>query len=171
MKIIEALKELPVLDKRIRNQAQQIAEYAGYITSEQPAFETVEAQRKKVSELLQSNEDLAKRYASIKRALAITNATIEVDVAGEKKTISEWITYKANTHNQLHQTYSALNLNAANSRLSSSQIDLTEGVKLERMYSEEYRNKKLEEIRNLNDTIDATLEIVNATTDMVSEVL
>jgi hypothetical protein len=170
MKIIEALKELPVIEKRIEKQASQIAEYAGLVSNEQPPFGTSDAQKKKVSELIQSNYDLSKRYAKLKRALAITNTQVEVEVLGEKRTIAEWITFKTHTANQLARTLNALNLSHAQARLQTSKFDVTEGIKIERMYDEEFKLKQSNRVQELLDNIDATLEIVNATTDLTVEV-
>ena len=167
MKIIEALKELPVLEKRIAKQSQQIADYAGLSSQEESPFGTREEHLKRVTALVQSNFDLAARYAKLKRALAVTNATVKVGIAGETKTIAEWIVFKDKTGDQLKFTLNALNLDRVQRRLRDTPVDITQGVKIERMYNEDEKNALLEAVRAQEDGIDAALEITNATTDLL----
>lgn len=170
MKIIEALKELPLLEKRINKQCEQIMEYAALGSHEESPFGTREAHRKQLESLVQSNKDLASRYEKLKLALTLTNASVKVDILGTTKTIAEWITFKSSTYRYLAKTLTSLDLVKASQRVREVKVDITEGIRVERMYDEQDRNRQLNNLSELFDKVDGTLEVVNATTDLVVEI-
>lgn len=167
MKIIEALKELPIIEKRITNQNEQILLYSGLASNETAPFDTEDQQRFKVQQLIQSNQDLCTRYELLKLTLSHTNNLTKVTINEVTKPITQWIAFKAKTQDFLVKTYKALDYNAAVNRTKSLPIDVNTGYKISKMYKEEDKNKALESLRDLNDRIDAQLEIVNATTDLI----
>lgn len=170
MKIIEALKELPLIEKRVQKQTTQIQEYSSYIAG-QPAFETEEKQKKEVDALLQSNNDLVDRYENLTNRLSFTNATVTVEIEGQKRTIRGWITFKNKTALLLKNSIAALNMTNAQSNLSiiqsKGQLNLETGLQLKRTYKEEDKLKLQNSLQATLDKIDATLEIVNVNTDLV----
>lgn len=170
MKIIEALKELPVLEKRIARNNEQIKEYAGLPSWETSPFGGAGLQTDKVQSLVQSNLDLIDRHSKLTLALAITNTQVKVDIGGEVKTITEWIAFRRKTYALMKSTFDSLDVSAAIERAGRPKVELTEGVKVERMFSEENKLKSLERIRAIRDLVDGTLEVVNATTDLTVEV-
>jgi len=101
--------------------------------------------------------------------LAATNASVVVEIEGVKKTIREWITYRNVTAMQYRKTFQALNNNAAQAALSNNQgkLNLENGVQVKKLFKEEDKNAELAKIDSLTDRIDATLEIVNVTTDLI----
>lgn len=170
MKIIEALKELPLIEKRIMSNVQKIATYAAGVetgNSTGAAFDSVATQRKELASLIQANEDLVKQRALLRRRLYITNTTVEVEINGVKKTITEWIEYREKGFDLIERTYNALNeLNAMN-ELRNTKVDPTVGAKVVKFYDEAHKNKLIEDNRAIRDQLDAKLEIINATTDLV----
>lgn len=169
MKIIEALKEMPLLEKRINSNVEQIAQYAAGndIGNGGFVFETAERQRQEVAGLLQSTQDLVDRRAALRRKLYITNTQVMVTIEGQTKTITEWIEYREKGAQLLINAYSALNDNRALAQIRTIQYNPEAGIKTVRFYNESDKNAKIQEITKIKDQIDAKLEIINATTDLV----
>lgn len=170
MKIIEALKELPLIEKRIMSNIQKIGMYAAAVetgSNTATAFDSVATQRKELASLIQANEDLVKQRALLRRRLYITNTTVEVEINGVKKTIAEWIEYREKGFDLIERTYNALNELNAMSELRNTKVDPTVGAKVVKFYDEAHKNKLIEDNRAIRDQLDAKLEIINATTDLV----
>lgn len=169
MKIIEALKELPLIKKRLEKNNQLIKQYSSYVTGVSLEFETEERQRLEVQSLVQANIDLAANFEKITNKLSDTNSTVKVEIEGVTKTIREWITYRNVTSAYLKQTYEALSHQAANTILAANQgrLNLEAGIQVKKLYKEEDKLKALNSIQAIVDKIDATLEIVNVNTDLI----
>lgn len=171
MKIIEALKTLPVLEKRIESNIVKISRYAAGVESGSvtgASFDTVAQQRQELASLIQANVDLVKQRASLRRQLYITNTTVEVEINGVKKTISEWIEYREKGFDLVERTYKALNEANAIQELRGAKIDTNVGARVVKFYDEVNKNKLIDENRALKDALDAQLEIINATTEMIA---
>lgn len=174
MKIIEALKELPLIDKKLQKNAQLIATYAASVDAgtvyNSLKFPSVEAQTTEVNALLQSTESLVQRKARIRRALAITNAATSVTIGGHTRTITEWIEYRASGINFISDAYSKLQETNAANDVRNTKFDGTQGIKVVRHYDEKAKNEKLTQLMEIQSKIDTTLETINATTDLIEEV-
>lgn len=170
MKIIEALKELPLIEKRIAQMISDINQYASLISSEEPALGTEDAHKKKVKGLKQKAFDLIRHYEKIKNTLEKTNCKVVVEIEGVKKTIREWITVRKDTGKLYSAVFDAFNIKHATDLLNSVRIDVTKegvNVSLKRMYSEDEIKQEREKSDLIISRIDAALEVVNATTDLV----
>lgn len=171
MKIIEALKELPLIEKRIESNLEKINRYAAGVESGNSlgiVFASASEQRKEVAALVQANEDLVKRRALLRRQLYITNCTVELEINGVKKTIAEWIEYREKGFNFVERTYNAMNAVLATRELQITKADPMVGAKVVFFFDEADKNKKIEANRDIRDQLDARLEILNATTDLVA---
>lgn len=169
MKIIEALKELPLIEKRIRKNIQSISEYSSDLDkgdlTDLP-FGTADKQRKEIASLIQANNDLIARKAQLRRDLAFTNTQVKVSIDGVDKSISEWIEYRENGMSNLISTYEHLTDKTARSKVQNSNVDLAQGVKTIRFYDQKQRDDSIRSYQNIADKIDSSLEIINATTDL-----
>ena len=172
MKIIEALKELPLIDKKLAKIAVQIQQYSSEADNGHMSlpFETPEKQAAEVDALVQSTNDLVTRSAHIRRALAMTNADIAVELGGKTRTISEWIAYRDRGFANQLRALQALNDSVARSNLKTAGFDEEKGIKIARFYDEKARNEKILAIEELQGQLDAKLEMVNATTDLFIDV-
>lgn len=171
MKIIEAMKRLKVILKRIQDNTQQIAVYSSILSTEKPAFETEEEQRKKVSGLVQANNDLMLEYLKLKTAIEHTNLAVTVEVAGTKHTISELLVIKRVLAQLMVTTYNAMSTAAADKRIQQGFGRIGEGVmpQAKRMFNEDDRLKGIAKWQEIYSGIDSRLEVVNATTDLATE--
>lgn len=176
MKIIEALKELPVLNKRISKNIEKIQQYSSDIDLNKPwdqqdlPFKTPEEQQKEVDGLIQSTNDLVKRRTQLRRALAITNTKVEVTIMGETNTISEWIDLREGGMDLRIKAYGALNDNHGLGKMRSIQFDPETGVRVKRFFDVKQRDEEVARLMLMKEGIDAQLEVINATTDLAVEV-
>lgn len=167
MKIIEALKKLKVIEKRITSNAKDITAYASVLSNEKPAFGTEEEQRREVSQLLQSSEDLGNEYLDLKRKIEKTNLTVEVEMNGKKYSISDLLVIKRKLAKMMMDTYSALNTQNADHRLMYNKAGQGQMPTVVQLYDEAAKNKKLRSWQEMYDQVDSRLEVINATEDIV----
>jgi len=168
MKIIEALKKLKVIEKRMEKNRQQITQYASMISTERPIFDTEEKQRKEVSSLIQSNTDLMKEYLDLKGKIEKTNITVKVEMGGVQYSISDLLLIKRKMAKVMMSTYEALNTSAGQSRLRQVSIGAGErSPQVVQLYDEKDKIAGLDKWQDLYHNIDSRLEVINATTDLM----
>lgn len=165
MKLIEAMKRLKVVEKRIACNAEDVQKYASILSNEKPAFDTEDAQKKEIKSLIQSSNDLVGEYLDLKKKIEKTNIGVEVEINGKKYTISDLLVIKRKLARLVLMNYEALNTNAAENKLRHRMTDAD--IKPVQMYDEKFKNEKLREWQDLYDNIDSRLEVVNATTDLI----
>lgn len=176
MKIIQALKNLKTIEKRIEKNCQAISLYCAYISVEVLPYETEDKQRQEVQSLVQANIDLEKEYLKLKCSIEYTNLITKVKIGEFEYSISELIvlkrgigkvkgaTFRANT-------YKSLSLLAANQRFNqaaSRGVDATNPPRVIPLFQEKYRNEQLTAWENFLAQIDGTLEVVNAETEITN---
>lgn len=177
MKIIECIKEFPLLIKRMEANSAKIQQYASTTTLQDDLpFGTIEAQTREVASLVKANEDLFERYMHLARSLMLTNATTIVVIGDQARSITEWLHIRgagklsAIAMDKLVQTYQSLNTNTAQAQLraNNGKVDLTEkALQAIRCYDQKKVDEKASAFLELRGMIDAKLEIVNATTELV----
>jgi hypothetical protein len=168
MKIIEALKEIKRIEEKVEDLNNKISQFSADLDVENPVYPD---QRGKISEWLQSVHDSLKEAMRLRISIQKTNlATIvPIELGGQevKHSILEWI---------IRRRLYSLKEKAAWDRLTDK--NMKEGifkntaeqdvvVKIRRYYDPQERDKKTEEFRGEPGIIDRTLEIINATTDIV----
>jgi len=169
-KLVEALKRLRVIEKKMQKQnPSSITRYSSMVSTEKPLFETEEKQRKAVSSLVQSNMDLLQEYLSLKRQIEDTNLRTEVEIGGTKYTLSDLLIIKRKLAQIMVSTFKAMNDTEGQHRLSMARGSSPEGKTphVVRFYKEEYRNEGLQKWQDLYDNIDSRLEVIVATTDLI----
>ena len=172
MKIIEVLKELPLLDKRIAKKTALIQQYSSDlkigVETDLP-FKTKEDQQKEVNALIDSVRDLVARKGKLRRILSVTNAQTMVKIDFMELPITDWIEMRQGGISALVNAQKALNDATAQRKINelAGRVDLSQGVKTIRFFEEKQRNDTIEKLTNILESIDAHLEMVNATTDVV----
>lgn len=173
MKMIEALKEKKLNQKKVAGVIGDIQKYSSITSVEKPAFETEKEQTAHVKQLVQSGLDLLKRRAQLKMLIDKTNLETMIKIPKglvfpeHEISIAEALMFKLN-YNEYVQIYSALSRNTAASRLRSmpSLPDGTKAVEIQ-LYEESWKNNSLKDLMMKHDYIDAHLEMLNATVDVV----
>ena len=163
--LIEAMKELGVIEKRIAKNAVSINEYAAVPENERIPFGDKESQRKEVKGLVQANRDLVKRYLELKQRIEVTNLRTRVEINSVTYTISELLVLKRKLSKMMVTTYTALNPQAAQGRVNNTHRGISEKrPTIEVYYDEADKVAGIREWDDLYHTIDARLEVINATT-------
>jgi hypothetical protein len=168
MKIVEAMKELKLIEKKIQRNTDSIQKYSSQLSNERPYFNTPELQAKEVRSLLQANKDFTDNYLELKGKVEKTNLSVTVEMDGRKYTLSELLTLKRKLAQLMVASYDAMNDKSAREsqiRVVRSSPDNT--VKVERFYDEKEKNDGLRKWQDFYDNIDSRLEVINATTDIV----
>ena len=171
MKLIEAMKRVKANKEKIAALQEMIRNFSAHLSHETPVYgnETPE----KINGWAQTCEDLAQDNIKLLTAISRTNLATQVTVIlGEKrvtKAIAEWIWRR--------REYAALDLatyrNMGDRGLKEGHLNSSVPggtpvpVTIVRNYNPERRDKKLAEYQSEPHEIDATLEVVNATTDLI----
>ncbi len=169
MKIIEALKNLKTIQKRMEKNCQEITQYCAYVSTETPAFETEDKQRSEVATRIQANMDLEAEYLRLKKAIETTNLNVKITIGVRTYTITELISIKRVMGKYHTMTYAALNPQVVMNRLNEvfrKGIDGTNPARVIVLYKEEDKNKNLRDWEDFMSQIDGKLEVLNAETEL-----
>lgn len=172
MTITEGLKRMKrITEDLMPRNMQDITEYCALLDNRKPHFESAEEQRKRVRGLIQSNLDLASEYLRIKKLVDWTNMTTKADFGGKTYTLAELLVLKRKLGTAIVSTYRALNDSRARRELSGINSRDSQGkeVRIETFYKEDEKNAGIRHWGDLLADIDARLETINATTELVSE--
>jgi hypothetical protein len=170
MTIIECMKRLRVIEKRIDSNAQDITRYASMINTQIPLFESQEKQREEVARRVQANVDLVHEYLRLKRRLERTNLAVRVKIQNKEYSISELIVLRRKLIDSLLLTYSSLNdFTGKSAQRSAPNIQGQAQAHVVRLYKEEDKQAKLRKWMDFKAEIDGRLEVVNATTQLLDD--
>lgn len=168
MKIVEALKRLRIIEKKIASNCTEVTKYSAIVSSQKPLFESADRQRKEVESITQSSMDLVTEYLRLKRRLDLTNLNVMVTINGDSRTIAEWLIVKRKIADLVIAIWNAQNDSSAQTARRDERMYGTSGqsTNIDRFYSEEEKNNMLRRWHDLKAAIDGRLEVVNATTDL-----
>lgn len=171
MKIIEALKHIKLNDTKIKDLQEKIGQYCAHLSHEPTMYGEKTAIT--VNGWVQSCEDLVKENIRLHIAIQKTNFTVLVAIKlGDDlvtKSIAEWILRR--------RTYAAIDLQTwkrlSDRGLQGGSLKSTQPgmeptpVTIVYDFNPELRDKKVIIYKSESHLIDAALEIVNATTDLI----
>lgn len=170
MKIIEALKNLKTIQKRMEKNCAEITRYCAYVSTEIPAFETEDKQKIEVAGRIQANLDLEAEYLRLKRAIEQTNLAVKITIGTRTYTITELISIKRVLGKYHASTYAALDPQSAMNRLNDvfrkGGVDGINPAKVIVLYKEEDKNRNLRDWEDFMSQIDGKLEVLNAETEL-----
>jgi len=175
MMLIEAMKRLRVIQKRMLHNIDNVNKYAAIISTERPLFNSEDEQKKEVKEIIQSNLDLMKEYLELKKKIERTNLQTIVEIGGQKYSISDLLILKRNLIKLVVNTYDALNTKHAQTKLNAMALatrssgGLGETPRIHHMFDEKEKNENLRKWQDLYDNIDSRLEVINATTTLLED--
>lgn len=171
MKIIEAMKRIKANKEKIADLQRMIGQYCAALNFETPTYGSETGQ--KISQWLQSCNDLSQDNAKLLVSLQRTNlATMVTITIGEKpviKSIAEWVWRRreyAETDLRTWQMLTDRNLKEGVTK--NSQGEVTE-VKIVRYFDPILRDKMVAMFKSEPHEIDASLEVINAVTDLMEE--
>jgi hypothetical protein len=169
MKIIEGLKLSKELQVKADDLRKKIEMHAAHLSIETPVYKD---QRAQVAEWLQAHYDILQEIAALRIRVARTNLATQVDLQlGGKtvtKSITEWIIRRKELAPLDHKAWSSL----GDRGLKEQNLQTTAGgpvteVRIVRCFDPKERDTKVELYRSEPGVIDRTLEVVNATTDLL----
>ena len=168
MKLIEAMKQIKDLMRKADDLKEKVYQHQAHTTLENPIYEN---QAQQVSQWIQAHSDILKKIEHLRVSIQQTNlntpVTIELGGKAVTKSIAAWIHRRRDLANNELNIWSRLNdRGLSDGHIKNQAGDVTE-VKVVRCYSPTERDEKLDQFRSEPTTIDSTLEVVNAVTDLV----
>lgn len=168
MKIIEALKKIKDLQRKCEDLAKKIGQHSADLDYETPLYQN---QADQLRDWTQSYTDCVREIArlrvAIQRTNVLTGVTITLGNTPVTKCIAEWIHWRRDLAKLSEAVYKQMtDKNLKEGRVIQSTGQVVE-VKIRRYYDPAERDRKLELYRSQPSLIDAQLEIVNATTDLL----
>ena len=168
MMIVEGMKTLGVIEKKMNDNTRDIQRYASQVSTERPLFETEDKQKHAIKELTQSNVDLMKRYLNLKTRVEYSNLMTVVEMAGITYSISELLVIQRKLAAMMLGTYNALNDTEGQSRLRlTTQPQTGESPHVVRFFKEEDKREQQRVWQDLINNITIRLEVINATSPLL----
>lgn len=175
MKVIQAMKQAQDLLKKADDLKTKIGRYCVDLDFETPTYGTPEQQREQIKQWLQAHHDIIKEVERLRLAISrtnlLTNVTIEIDGTQVTKPITAWIMRRGVKGSGLAGQEQKVYLSLTDKSLKDGSAKVTSGdtisVKVRRYYDPKERDNKSELYRAEPAIIDATLETINAVTDLI----
>jgi hypothetical protein len=175
MKLIEAMKSVKHTLRKMEDLKKKIAMYCADLDCMQPTYGGADEQKKKISEWLQMYHDLALELTTLKRDIQNTNlntpVVLKVDDNQVTRSIAEWVIRRREIIDLEIAVYSSLSDRglADKSLLVRGGLDdkKVRDARVRFYFDASERDKKLEVLKSEKEKIDTTLEIVNATTELL----
>lgn len=171
MKLIQAMKKCKDLAIKAEDLRNKIGQHCADISIETPLYPD---QRSKVSEWIQAHGDVLKEILSLRVAIQRTNLSTQVaiELGGKAvtKSIAEWIHRRRDLAKLEREAWAKL----GDRGLKEQNVQTSPGgpvteIRVRRYFDPAERDTKLELYRSEPSVIDSTLEVVNATTDLITE--
>lgn len=176
MKLIEAMKEVKHTLRQMEDLRKKIATYCADLDCMQPTYGSAAEQQKKISEWLQSHHDLALKLTELKKKIQTTNlATTITFKIGENsvvRSIAEWVIRRREIIDLETLAYSSLtDRNLAERGLrtlgSVEEQKKIQNARVRFYFDASNRDTQIDLLKEEKESIDKTLEIANATTEVI----
>ena len=169
MKIIEAMKEIKDLNVKVDDLKKKIHTYCAINSHETEVYEG--RQKDQVKEWIQSAHDSIKEILRLRVAIQRTNlaTNVAIKLGGQEvtKSIAEWVHRKRDLADLDFSIWNKVGDRGLKEGKISESTGVSIDVKIKRFYDPVERDNKLELYRSEPSIIDRTLEITNATTDLI----
>lgn len=169
MKIIEAMKRVKLNKEKIKDLQNKISINCANMSYETPQYG--ENTSEKIKEWIQSCVDLSQENIRLLCAIQKTNLqtdlTIELNNKQVTKTIAEWVWRRREYAALDFCTWSTLTDRNLKEGFSQDSLGKSIEVKIVRHYKPSERDEMKGMYRDEPKLIDAALEIMNATTDLI----
>ena len=170
MKLIEALKKIQDLERKADDLREKVFKHAAHLNVETPVYPD---QMKQVDDWIQAHHDILKEIERLRLCIQKTNmetpVTINLNGNMVTKSIAAWIHRRRDLAAKEHKVWAML----TDRNLKEGTIKQSTGQEVEvnifRCYRPKERYEKLDLYRAEPNTIDSTLEVVNAVTDLIED--
>jgi len=170
VKLIQAMKKLKDLNLKAEDLRKKVQAHSADLNVETPAYED---QKNQVASWVQGHSDILAEILDLRVAIQRTNlatlVTIELGGRQVTKSIAAWIHRRrdlAKTDMSMFSMLTDRGLKEQNFQTAGSPV-VTE-IRIRRYYDPAERDSKLELYRSEPSVIDATLEVTNATTELLA---
>jgi hypothetical protein len=173
MKIIEGMKKVKDLQRKAEDLRKKVAVHCADLDVENPVYGTVADQRAVVQGWIQAHSDILKEILKLRIAIQRTNLVTEVPInLGDKvvnKTIAEWIHRRRDLADTELMMWRVIGDRGLKDQLIPSTVAGAEPtrVNVRRYYDPKERDEMMSLYGSEATTIDATLEVANAVTDLL----
>jgi hypothetical protein len=171
MKLIQAMKQIKDLARKADDLKVKISQQCAHLSFETPTYG--ERQKEQVKEWLQAHEDILKEILrlriSIQKTNLATSVTIELDGKQVTKTIAEWIHRRRDLAKSAMDAWMRLTDKGLKEGIGVNSMNEKIDMKIVRNFDPAERDKKVELYRSEPSIIDATLEVANAVTDLITD--
>jgi hypothetical protein len=176
MKLIEAMKEIKHTLRKMEDLRKKISTYCADLDCMQPTYGTAEEQKKKITEWLQSHNDLAFDLTELKKNIQRTNLATKVGLKiGDNdivRTIAEWVIRRREIVDLQLSAYNSLgDRNLADRGLrtigNGEDVKKLQNARVRFYFDATDRDINIELLKTEKESIDKVLEISNATTELL----
>lgn len=169
MKLIEAMKKVKANKDQIADLQARMAKVSANLSNETPLYGAETG--KKIAEWLQGCTDLSRDNVGLLVAIAKTNLATQVTITlGEKpvtKCIAEWVWRRREYAELDRETWTKLTDRGLKEAVTPTSTGVNLEIKIQRHYDPAQKDNMLALYRSEPHAIDAALEVINATTDLV----
>jgi hypothetical protein len=168
LKLIEAMKKLKDLQVKAADLQAKVGQHCANLDIETPLYADPKGQ---VADWIQAHHDILKEVLRLRVAIQRTNINtpVTIELGGQQvtKSIAEWIHRRRDLAQMEMQVWMKL----GDRGLKEGQIGSTTGaeprpVKIVRHFDPKERDGKIDLYRSEPSKIDATLEVINAVTEL-----
>jgi hypothetical protein len=168
VKLIEGMKKIKDLQRKAEDIRGKIGLNSAHLSFETPLYG--DRQKEQVAEWLQAHSDLLKEILSlrvrIQKTNILTSVTINIGGTNVTKSIAEWIHRRRDLAKFEMDAWAKLTDRGLREGTSKNSQQQEVEVKIVRNFDPRTRDTKMELFRSEPSTIDATLEVTNAITDL-----
>ena len=168
MKIIEAMKKIKDLQIKAEDLRKKAATYCADYDYETPHYPD---QKRQIAEWMQAHSDILKEILRLRVAIQRTNLATSVVISlAEKnvtKTIAEWIHRRRDLATLEMDAWLRLGDRGLKESAYNTSAGESKLLKIRRYFDQTEKDKKTELYRSEPHVIDSTLEVVNATTELL----
>lgn len=155
MTILQALKKIKHLDRKIEKNMKRIQRWCSYFDDEQPLYDGGGIKR-----LIQSSNDMIDESTNLRHQIHATNTATKMEFDNKEMTLDELIALKTSTIPKRLQVLSVL-------RRKEKQYHHDKDVKVVLQYDPSARDKVVDALENMSDEVDALLDHMNISTELV----
>jgi len=155
MTILEALKKIKHLDRKIEKTHKRISRWCSYVDTDNPLYDSGDVKR-----MLQSVEDLIRERNRLRHLIHKTNIATVVTFQHKEFTLDELLILRTLTLPAKLASVTLL-------RRREKGFNDPKEAKVVLQYDPRERDKNIESIENTIDELDAFLDSVNITTNLV----
>lgn len=169
MKIIEAMKQIKDLQRKAEDLRKKVAVHCAGLNFKTPTYG--QEQRSTVDGWVQAHRDIVQEILRLRVAIQRTNiqtpVTIKLGDNSVTKSIAEWVHRRRDLAALDATMYQQLGDRGLKEQVGRDTQGNPIEIRIVRYFDPKRRDELMEQFRSEPSTIDATLEVVNAVTDLV----